>query len=71
MFIKNDQLLEKCNGCYFSRHDEVKKLCRFRRSFQNALCPCIECIIKVCCSERCEKRIDMLYTILDTKFDKL
>lgn len=48
----------KCKGCRIYREDTDRFKCGFVSLNAQSYCPCINCLVKVVCQERCGKRLN-------------
>jgi len=62
-------LCEGCS-CYNNNNKELKCSAGNEPFLDNSLCPCINCLLKMCCSQICEKFIYHTKKISMTFFDK-
>jgi hypothetical protein len=49
---------DECKGCKFNQG--FQQLCFFRSYGVIDKCPCIECLVKIMCLERCLKRSNQI-----------
>lgn len=65
--VEDRLIIDKCISCWRFHSTLKVVLCAFEKTNTVYICPCVDCIIKVCCSIMCHDRIQKLDLILGKK----